>query len=106
MRVERVPGYECKQMAAFRRTVLPVLSGNVSEAEEDSCSLDPDGGTDISSNRSSPVEFGAKLEVEEDSESFGEDEKEAGNARSKGTGKKREERTESNMEGKLSQRYG
>ena len=32
MRVERVPGYECKQMAAFRRTLPPVLPGNASEA--------------------------------------------------------------------------
>ena len=30
------------------------------EAEEDSCSRDLDGGIDISVNRSSPVEFGAK----------------------------------------------
>ena len=29
---ERVPGYECKQMAAFRRTLPPVLPGNASEA--------------------------------------------------------------------------
>jgi len=47
MRVEGVPGYECKNIAVFRRPLLPVLSGNVSEAEEDSCSHDPDGGTDI-----------------------------------------------------------
>ena len=89
MRVERFPGYECNNMAAFK-TTLPVIPGNVSVAEEDSCFLDPDGGTDISSNRSSPVEFGEKSEVEEDSESLGEDEKEAGNARSKSSGKKRE----------------
>ena len=87
MHVERVPGYECNNMAAFRRTV-PVIPGNVSVAEEDSCFLDPDGGTGISSNRSSPVEFGEKSEVEEDSKSFGEDEKEAGNATSKSSGKK------------------
>ena len=75
-------------MAAFRRT-LPVLPRNVLVAEEDSCSLDPDGATDvdISSNRSSPVEF-TNSEVEDDSESLGEDEKEAGNARSKSSGKK------------------
>ena len=69
--------------------MLYVIPGNVSVAEEDSCFLDPDGGTDISSNCSSPVEFGEKSEVEEDSESFGEDEKEAGNARSKSSGKKK-----------------
>ena len=52
---------------------MPVAPGNVSEAEEDSCSLDLDEGTEISSNRSSLDEFGEKSEVEEDSESFGED---------------------------------
>ena len=75
-------------MAAFRRTLPSVLPGNVSEVEEDSCSLDPDGGTDKSSNRLSPVEFGEKSEVNKDGESLGEDEKEAENARLKSSGKK------------------
>ena len=88
MRLERDPGYECNNMAAFQRT-LPVLPGNPLVAEEDSCSLGLDGARDlgISSNRSSNVEF-TNSEVEDDSESLGEDEKEAGNARSKSSGKK------------------
>jgi len=82
MHVETVPGYKCekKKIAAFRRTQLPpFLPGNVSEAEEDSCSLDLDEGTDVSSNCSSLVEFGEKLEVEEESESLGEYKKEVRN---------------------------
>ena len=75
-----------KKMAAFRRTLLPVLPGNVSQAEQDSCSLGLDEGTVISSNRSSPVECGEKSGVKEDSESLGEDQKEAGNSRSKSSG--------------------
>jgi len=50
-------------------------TGNVSETEEDFCSVDLDEGTDIGSNHSSPVEFGGKSEVEEDSESLGGDKK-------------------------------
>ena len=66
MRVERVPGCECKKKkkAAFRKTLPLVAPGNVSEAEENSCSLGLDEGTNVSSNRSSPVEFGEKSEVE------------------------------------------
>ena len=78
-------------MAALiqENSACSVPGNNVSVAEEDSCFLDPDGGTDITSNHSSPVEFGEKSEVEEDSESFGEDEtEEAGNARSKSSRKK------------------
>ena len=51
-------------MAALRRILPPVLPGNVSEAEEDSCLLGLHKGTVISSNRSSPAEFGEKSEVE------------------------------------------
>lgn len=87
MHVERVRVYKCKNMVAFRRTLLPVLPGNVSEAKEDFCLLDPQRGTDISSNCSSPVEFGARSEVEEDIKLLIEDEKEAGNATSKTSGK-------------------
>lgn len=58
MLVERVPGYGCKKMAQFRRTLRPVLLRNVAEIEEDSCSVSLDEGTDKSSNCSSPVEFG------------------------------------------------
>ena len=38
---ERVPGpgTSVKKSSAFRRTRLPVLPRNISEAEEDSCSL-------------------------------------------------------------------
>jgi len=72
---EQVLGNKCKKMAVFRRTLPPVLPGNVSETEEDFCSVDLDEGTDIGSNHSSPVEFGGKSEVEEDSESLGGDKK-------------------------------
>ena len=50
-------------MVAFRRSLSLVLLRNVSESEEDSCSLGLDEGTDISSNHSSPVEFGENSEV-------------------------------------------
>lgn len=75
-------------MAAFLRT-RPVLIGNALVAEEDFCSPDPDGGTDLgtSSNRSAPVEF-TNSEVKDDRESLGENKKEVGNARSKSSGKK------------------
>jgi len=54
MHIERVPGYERKKKwQQFRKTLPPVLPGNVSEAEEDSCSLDLDEGIHISSNCSS-----------------------------------------------------
>lgn len=89
MREERVPGYECKNVAAFRRT-LPVLTGNALVAEENSEEdSDLDGATDLgtSSNCSSPVEF-TNSEVKDDSESLGENEKEVRNARSKSSGKK------------------
>ena len=60
MCVERVPRYGCKKMAAYRRSLLLVLLRNVSENEEDSCSLGLDEGTDTSSKRPSPVEFDEK----------------------------------------------
>ena len=81
-------GTSTKKMAAFKRTLPPVLPGNVSDAEVDSCSLGLDEGTDISSNCSSPAEFVEKSEVEEDSESLGEEEVEVKNSRSKDSGKK------------------
>lgn len=70
---------------------LPLVSpGNVAEAKEDSCSLGLDEGTD-----------------EENRKPLGEDEKVAGNSRSKSSGNTEEEkRTESNKEGKLAERYG
>ena len=71
-----------KKMAAYRRSLLLVLLRNVSENEEDSCSLGLVEGTYISSNHSSPVEFGENYEIKEYSKLLGEDEKEAGILRS------------------------
>ena len=61
-----------KKMGLFGRTRLPVLPWLLGLNE----------GTDISSNRSSPVDFGEKLEVEKDSKSLGEYKKETGISRS------------------------
>ena len=88
-------------MVAIRKT-LSVLPRNALVAEEDSCSLGPDGATDlgISSERSSPVEF-TNSEVEDDSESLSENEKEAGNERSKSSGKKGRKDASSETQGQL-----
>ena len=64
-------------MAALRRTLSTVQAGNVSDAGEDSCSQDLHEGADISSNHLSHVEFGGKSEIEKNSESLGEDEKDS-----------------------------